>query len=149
MSELKSRVAYLQGLAEGLSIEQSSKEGKLFTALIDVLNDVVQEIEGMSEKQVELESYIEAIDEDLGDLEEDVYDDDDDECDCCCDEEDFEDEDDDFDEDYVEVECPKCHDIVRFDSSILDDDEAVEVTCPNCDEIVYVNEDVLLEGDKD
>ena len=147
MSDLKSRVAYLQGLAEGLSLEQSSKEGKLFSAIIGVLDDIVQEVGAMSEKQVELESYLEAIDEDLGDLEENVYEDDDEDD---FDEEDFEDDGDDMDGgDYVEIECPKCHDIVRFDSSILEDDEPIEVTCPNCDEIVYVNEDTLVMGDKD
>ena len=147
MSELKSRVAYLQGLAEGLSLEPNSKEGKLFSAIIGVLDDIVHEVEEMSEKQVELESYIEAIDEDLGDLEENVYEDDDE---YDFDEEDYEDDEDDMDEgSYVEIECPKCHDVVRFDSSILEDEDAIEVTCPNCDEVVYVNDDTLVMGDKD
>jgi len=145
VSDLKSRVAYLQGLAEGLGLEAESKEGKLFSAIIEVLDDVVQEIEEMSEQQSELESYLEAIDEDLGDLEEYVYDDEDE---CECDDEDYEDEDE-LDDDYVEIECPKCHDIVRFEASILDDDEVIEVTCPNCDEVVYINEETIVTGDDD
>lgn len=138
MIELKKKVAYLQGLAEGLSLENDSKEGKLFTAMMEILDEMAEAISDLAEDQVDLEEYMEAIDQDLGDLEEDYYGET-----CDCDE--CDDEDDEFEDmDYVEVECPKCHDIVRFESSILDDDDIIEVTCPNCDEVVYINDDSLV-----
>lgn len=148
MSELKERIAYLQGLSEGLNMDRDSKEGKLFNALIDVLDEMTVAIDEITNNQKELEGYIEAIDEDLGDVEDDIYgeDDDDDECDddCDCD------CGDDCDCNYVELECPKCHDIIRYESSILEDDDVIEVTCPNCDEVIYINEDNLeMEKDKD
>ena len=39
MSDLKARVAYLQGLSDGLEISADSKEGKLLQGIIDVLDD--------------------------------------------------------------------------------------------------------------
>jgi len=136
--ELKEKIAYLQGLAEGLALDESTKEGKMFIAIMEVLDEMAQAVEDLASDQDDLEQYIEAVDEDLGDLEDEVYGDDEDACDCC----DHDEDDDDFAEgSFVEVECPKCHDIVRFEASILEDEDVIEVTCPNCDEVVYVNED--------
>jgi len=142
--ELKEKIAYLQGLAEGLSLDDTTKEGKMLIAMLDVLEEMAQAIEDLASDQDDLEQYIEAVDEDLGDLEDDFYGEDD----CCCDDEE---DDDDFEEgSFVEVECPKCHDIVRFEASILEDDDVIEVTCPNCDEVVYVNDDNLsMEEEND
>ena len=42
--------------------------------------------------------------------------------------------------DYVEVECPQCHDIICFESDIVDDEDIIEVTCPNCSKVVFVND---------
>lgn len=164
MNELKKKVAYLQGLAEGLDLDKDSKEGKMFGAVMDVLEEVVNEMDKMAKQQEELENYMDAIDEDLGDLEQEVYGDDDDyddedeDEDEDDDDDDYEDDDEDEDDEcrcegnYVEVECPKCHDIVRFDSSILADEDVIEVTCPNCDEVVYVNDDedrLTMEKEQD
>ncbi|MDW7674954.1 MAG: AraC family transcriptional regulator, partial [Bacillota bacterium] len=47
----------------------------------------------------------------------------------------------DYDEDdFIEVECPSCQDIVYFESSIADDEDIIEVTCPNCEETVFIND---------
>lgn len=140
MFELKNKISYLQGLAEGLGFDKNSREDKLFAAILEVLDEMTQAISDLAEDQVDLEEYMEAIDQDLGDLEEDYYGES-----CDCEECEDDSEDDEYEDmDYVEVECPKCHDIVRFDSSILDDDDIIEVTCPNCDEVVYINDDSLV-----
>lgn len=141
MSKLNKKIAYLQGLAEGLNVDRDSKEGKLFTAIMDVLDEVADGMEEISQDQRDLEEYMTAIDEDLGDLEEEIYGEDD----CYYDA----DEDEDFEEEYIEVECPGCHDIVRFESSILGDEDIIEVTCPNCDEVVFVNDDENFEMGED
>lgn len=144
--ELKERIAYLQGLAEGLNLDDKTKEGKMFTAIIGILDEMAQAIEDLASDQDDLEQYIEAVDEDLGEIEDEVYGDDEDSCDCCEDDE----EDEDFEEgSFVEVECPKCHDIVRFEASILEDEDVIEVTCPNCDEVVFVNDETLTMDDEE
>ncbi|AEG61305.1 CD1247 N-terminal domain-containing protein [Desulforamulus ruminis] len=132
MDSLRSRVAYLQGLAEGMDISQSSKEGKLFHGILGVLQDFARTVEGLEEAQGQLEDYVETIDEDLYTLEEDLT-----ECDC-----------DEDQEDYVEVDCPGCGETVMFHSDILEDDDIIEVTCPNCDEVVFVNDDAYASGDE-
>jgi chromosome segregation ATPase len=122
-------VAYIQGLAEGIDL-QHSKEGRILENIIKVLEEMAEEIEQLEMRHNELESYMESIDEDLQDLEEDVY-------------EEMELEEDselDVPADYVELECPGCHDVVCFESDIVDEEDIIEVTCPNCDETVYIND---------
>lgn len=77
------KVAYLKGLAEGLGIEEDSKEGKLLKAVMDVLADLAVSVEDLEDYTAELTEQVDAIDEDLDALENDFYDD---ECDCCGDE---------------------------------------------------------------
>lgn len=74
------KVAYLKGLAEGLGIEEDSKEGKLLKAVMDVLADLAVSVEDLEDYTAELTEQVDAIDEDLDALENDFYDD---ECDCC------------------------------------------------------------------
>jgi ribosomal protein S27E len=133
MGNIKEKVAYLQGLTKGLNVSDASSEGKLILNIIDVLDDMAEEIKNVNMVHEDLENYVETIDEDLTELEEEVY------------------EEEEFDEDYVEVECPFCHETVAFESELLDDDDAVEVTCPHCGEVVYDNvlefDDVDVDSD--
>ena len=76
MKNIKDRVAYLQGLALGLNISLHSAEGKLLINIIDVLDDMADELNNTQMSQAYLEAYIESMDEDLTDLEEEVYEDD-------------------------------------------------------------------------
>ncbi|GFN23306.1 CD1247 N-terminal domain-containing protein [Thermanaeromonas sp. C210] len=132
MKDLRRRVAYLQGLVAGLQLEDN-KEGRVLKEIISLLEDITEAIHDLHEDYEELEEYLEDIDEDLYDLEREAYADD------------LEEEEDEGEEDeegdYVEVECPQCHEIVCFDADVLDDEEVVEVTCPNCNAVVFVNEE--------
>ena len=139
MGNLKEQVAYLQGLTKGLNLTENSAEGKMLLKIVDVLDDVAEEMQCMSVAQEDLETYVETIDEDLTDLEDEVYADE-------YDEEEPDDTveyeiiaDDAIDEDFVEVACPVCHEEVTFEADILDDEDAVEVTCPYCGGTVYDN----------
>lgn len=125
MQDLVKKVSYLKGLMAGLDIQEESKEGRIFKAIVEVLDDMAEAIADIHANQVELENYVDSIDEDLFDLEDEVY------------EGDHEEE----EGDYVEVECPECHETVCFEADILDEDATVEVTCPNCDTVVFVNDD--------
>ena len=123
------KVAYLKGLAEGLGLDKDSKEGKLFAAIIDVLDDMALEIEDMQELQMELSEGLDAVSDDLEDIEDIVYEeweDDDD-----YEDEDEEDEEEEDSEDCYATTCPTCEEEIFFDESIL---EEGEVICPNCGE---------------
>ena len=74
MANIKERVAYLQGLSRGLNIRLHSEEGKLLINIIDVLDDMADEINNIQMGQADLETYVESMDEDLTNLEEEVYD---------------------------------------------------------------------------
>lgn len=140
---LSEKAAYIQGLADGVELDETTKEGKLIAALLDIVGDMADAIGELEEKTDTLNDYIEEIDEDLGAVEEIVYED------CGCDdyEDDYDDEcDDDYecdgncddcdvdcalaDEDYFEVECPACGETICFDGSI----DPEELACPACGE---------------
>ncbi len=138
MMSITEKAAYIKGLADGMEISEASKEGKLILALIGLVGEMADTIEEMKGKMSDLEDYVEELDEDLGDVEELLlYDEDDeDECDgdCenCCLDCDLDDEDfDDFDdEDYFEITCPACGDVVCFDATI----DPENLACPACGE---------------
>ena len=80
------KAAYLKGLADGLKLDKETAEGKLIGALIDIVGDLANAQADTDEDLQYLNDYIEEIDEDLGSLEEEIYDLEDDDCDCdCCD----------------------------------------------------------------
>ena len=117
---ISEKVAYLKGLAEGLNIDtEKSKEGKLISVMIGILEEVGMSIEDLEENTVALGEEIDAISDDLSDVEKVVFDEDDEDDDCCCDE----------DEDFFEVECPNCKETLVIDETVLD--EGV-IQCPNC-----------------
>lgn len=104
MNDLFQKVSYLQGLADGLGVDEATNEGKLLIKIIDVLGELTEVLDEIVEDQVGLEEYVSFIDEDLSDVEDELYDDYDE----------F-DEYDDFDfEDYDEFEihdeCSDCGD---------------------------------------
>lgn len=118
---ISEKVAYLKGLAEGLKLDADSSEGKLFAAIIDVLDHMADEIEDMQDEMVDLEDGLDAVSDDLSEVEESLYE--------------LEDEDDEWadedeeDENCFMTTCPECEEEVYFDESILEDGEVV---CPNC-----------------
>lgn len=128
------RAAYIKGLAEGLGIDDSTKEGKVINALIGALEDMALTVADLEAELEELSEQVDTIDEDLGNLEEDCYGEDecDDDCSCGCHNCDDED-DEEFDEDIYEVCCPTCGDTVCIDSDML---EEGQTTCPNCGELL-------------
>ena len=135
MMTINEKAAYIKGLAEGVELDASTKEGKLIAALIDLVSDMADAIEELEEDVDTALDYCEELDEDLGAVEEMLLDD---ECDCC-DDDDFEcdgdcdccDEDCELcDDDYFEVECPACGETICFDGSI----DPEELACPACGE---------------
>ena len=70
------KAAYLKGLAEGLDLDKDSKEGKLFAAIIDLLDEMAEEVTSLDEDIVELAEGLDAVSEDLEDVEEIIFGDD-------------------------------------------------------------------------
>ena len=120
---LTEKVAYLKGLAEGLDLDKNTKEAKIFEAMFDILEDMALTVTDIDEDLSAVEDLVDAIDEDLDELEEYIFEDDfDDDCDCCCC---------DDDDELYEVECPLCGEEILLDDEMLDE-EVIE--CPGCGE---------------
>ena len=116
---ISEKVAYLKGLAEGLNLDtEKSKEGKLISVMIGILEEVGMSLEDLEENVTALGEELDAVSDDLSDVESVVFDDED--------EEDDEDED-----DFFEVECPNCQEPLIIDDEAL---AAGEVECPNCEQ---------------
>jgi hypothetical protein len=124
--DISKKVSYIKGLADGLELDKESKEGKVIAAILDVLDDMADTITEMAEE-------MDAISEDLGDVEDIVYDDEDDDDDCCCCDDDDCCDDDCCccDDDEFEAECPSCGEDVVISDEALD---AGYVVCPKCGE---------------
>ena len=122
MSKLTDRISYLQGLAEGMRLNPDKDSHRLIMGILDVLGEVGQSFEALAESHGELSDYVESIDEDLADLEADLYDDED---------EDLADEENDGEfESTIEYECPHCGAVINIDPDDVDFDE--ESLCPEC-----------------
>ena len=89
---ISEKIAYLKGLMEGMNVDTESNEGKLFAAVVDVLDEIALEVEDLTDEVMELGDGLDVISDDLSDVEDIVYDEWDDDDDD--DEEDEEDEED-------------------------------------------------------
>lgn len=65
MANLRSRVAYLQGLATGLDMPADSKEARLLSGIVDVMGEFADSVDELETSQDGLEEYLESVDEDL------------------------------------------------------------------------------------
>lgn len=73
MTDLRSRVAYLHGLAEGLDLNTGTVEGRVLAGVLDVLDDLAEEVGALSELHGDLADYVDGMDDDLSAVEEEVY----------------------------------------------------------------------------
>ena len=117
---ISEKVAYLKGLAEGLDLDtQKSKEGKLISVMIGILEEISLSIEDLEENTLALGEEIDVLSDDLADVEDIVFDDEDED----------EDDEEEFDDDWFEVECPSCDEVLVVDEDAL---EEGYIKCPNC-----------------
>ena len=98
--ELFEKVAYLKGLAEGLALDTETKEGKLIAAIIDVLDEMCDKVGDLEEDLYDMEEGLDAVSDDLSEVEEVLYE--------LLDEEEDEDDEDDDDVEWFETTCPGC-----------------------------------------
>ena len=115
--EILEKVAYMKGLADGLELDTASKEGKLLKVMMDILEDVALELQDLRDAQGELEDGLDAVSDDLADVETYLYEE--------------EDEEEDGDSEVYQTTCPNCEEEVIFDETVLAEGG---VECPNCGE---------------
>ncbi len=125
------KVAYLKGLMEGMNIDKESNEGKLFSVIADILNDVALDIEDLENDVYDLGEDVDAISDDLSDVEDYLFEDEDDD-------DEYDDDDDEYyDEDeeplFFEVTCPECEKTITVDEDVLN---LGAIQCPSCGEMM-------------
>ena len=78
MSELSDKIAYIKGLCAGIDFSTDTPEGKLLMAIVDALGSVKDELDAVRDDHEELAEYVDVLDNDLEELEGEVYGDDED-----------------------------------------------------------------------
>ena len=144
--KLTEKMSYLQGLLDGLEIDTKTKEGKALVQMSEVMSELVLYVEDLQSQVDELTELCDILDEDLGAVEDDFYEDlDSDEDD---DDEDWDDDDefdfDDDDDELYEITCPTCGDTILLDEGMI---EEGSMKCPNCDELLEFDYDDLTIED--
>lgn len=138
MEKIRRKISYIEGLMEGVDLKNSGKEGKVIHELVDVCKAMAKQLDRMKLQIDDHETYIEAIDEDLADLETILFDE---ELEFVEEDENYEEEELENDEEYFEMECPYCEELVLVDADLFDEDTEIEVTCPDCNNIIVINDE--------
>jgi ribosomal protein S27E len=138
---ISEKVAYLKGLAEGMGMNDETREGKLFRVVIDVLEDIALQLEDIEETALDIREELDQVSDGLSELEDEVYDDG--KCDCGCeDEEDGEEE----EPVFYSVKCDACDNVITVDENVLD---LGSIECPACGEIIELNADTVDSLDEE
>ena len=132
MENISNQISYLKGLMEGLKFDENSNEGKIFKAILNVLEEIDYSMDDIYDYQDELAEQVDMIDDDLAAVEEEFAD-----CDECCGCDD--------DDEYYEVECPSCGEVICLDEDVLCNGD--DIICPNCKEPIELDFDCDCDSD--
>ncbi len=136
---IQEKSAYLKGLMDGLKISTETDEGKMLSAIVDLLSDVTRKVTDIEATTIAISDELDEIEEDLDAIEDCILDEDEEE-----DEDDYgwddeEEDEDDYEEGFdfgdedstiYEVECA-CGNVITFDEETL---EKGSIICDNCGE---------------
>ena len=133
---INEKAAYLQGLMDGLNLDTEKAEGKMISAIVELLGDVTKKLTAVEDTTIAISDELDEIEEDLDAIEDYILEDEDED-------EDWDDEDWDEDEDYeegfdfgdedsiiYEVKCI-CGNVINFDEETL---ETGSIICDECGE---------------
>ena len=149
---ISEKAAYLKGLMEGLKLDTEAAEGKMISAMVELLGDMAKKVTDIEDTTIAISDELDEIEEDLDAIEDFIMDEDEDDYDDDDYDDDY-DEDDDYedydegfeygDEDSIiyEVECP-CGNIINFDEETL---EEGSIICPDCGETLEFSVDDVEE----
>lgn len=126
--EITEKVAYIKGLMDGLGVNDSTKEGKVLLAIVDVLDDIALSVNDLEDSMDLMGEQLDLLDEDVEEL-----------CEAHYDSDDY--DDDDFEGELYEVECPSCGEVICVDEDMLDEGE---INCPNCKEPLEFDLDGMI-----
>ena len=150
---ISEKSAYLKGLMDGMKLSTETDEGKMISAIVDLLGDMAKKITDIEDTTIAISDELDEIEEDLDAIEDFIMDEDEDDYDEDYDDDDYDDDDDDYedceegfeygDEDSIiyEVECP-CGNIINFDEETL---EEGSIICPDCGETLEFSVDDVEE----
>ncbi len=148
---ISEKSAYLNGLMDGLNLDTEKAEGKLISALVELMGDVTKKLTDVEDTTIAICDELDEIEEDLDAIEDYILEDeDDDDFDDFedFDDEDFDDEGFDFgDEDTTiyEVKCA-CGNVIAFDEDTL---EEGSIVCDECGETLEFTFDDVDDEDEE
>ena len=150
---ISEKSAYLKGLMDGLNLDTEKAEGKLISAIVELLGDVTKKLTDVENTTIAISDELDEIEEDLDAIEDYILDEEDEdyEDDYEDDFDDYEDDDEEYDEEgfdfgdedttIYEVKC-SCGNIINFDEETL---EEGSIICDECGETL----EFTFEDDED
>ncbi len=118
MEHIQQEISYLRGfLAGNSSIEE--KHHQVYDRLLSVMEELTEEYRQTHLRLTELEDYVEAIDEDLTDVEQIIFAEE--------------------DEELIPMTCPVCEEEVLIDQEDIQD-RSIQYLCPNCQAVLIDRE---------
>ena len=136
---ISEKAAYLKGLMDGLNLDTEKAEGKMISAIVELLGDVTKKLTDIEDTTIAISDELDEIEEDLDAIEDYILDEDEDWDDEEDDYEDWDDEDEDYEEGFdfgdeettiYEVQCV-CGEVINFDEETL---EEGSIVCDQCGE---------------
>ncbi len=139
---ISEKSAYLKGLMDGLDLDKDKAEGKLISAIVELLGDVTKKLTDVENTTIAISDELDEIEEDLDAIEDYILDEEDEDYEDDYDDDDFDDyeDEDDYDEEgfdfgdedstIYEVKCT-CGNVINFDEETL---EEGSIICDNCGE---------------
>ena len=150
---ISEKSAYLKGLMDGLNLDTEKAEGKLISAIVDLLGDMTKKVTDIEDTTIAISDELDEIEEDLDAIEDYILDEEDDEdyeddwddedFDDYEDEDDFEDEGFDFGDEETtiyEVKCA-CGNVIAFDEDTLEEGSIICDECGETLEFTFDDED--------
>lgn len=119
MKAISEKVSYLQGLSEGLNFSDGNPQGRIISGILEILDEMAGTLSALRCDVEGIKDYVESLDEDLCDLEENIMQE---------------------KKEVVEFECPSCGEELYFEADLLNDEDVLEITCPSCDDVIYIND---------
>lgn len=129
MGYLKEKVAYISGLMAGMDYKPDTKEGKIFNAMLELMDEMAISVEEHDEMLDDVSDCLDGVLDDVELLEDYVFD---------LDEDDDVDDDEycDFD-DLSSLKCTSCGDNIYFDPELVE--SVAELLCPSCNAKIPFN----------
>ena len=140
--DLKEKASYIMGWLEGLKLDSNEDQNKILKSVVSLLQEMTEKISVLEKEVEENSALVDELDEDLANVEKDLYNNEKDICfkdhsDCHCEKKD---DDDIFKNDRIlgeefekngkyEVSCTNCGRIIELDEGIF---EKEDITCPEC-----------------